>query len=211
MRRIVVHPVVVVAGPYLRQTDAEDAVLSLEGGHAREPGGLTLPQIRIDQADVVPHRITLDAHLGGEGIRLPRLLDALPGRAVLPAVIAAADGVALDPAGRKLGAPVGAPPRHQVGLAVLSPVQGELLVQYLDGDCAPGRDILGAIERKPETPEVSPRQRVRAGVNVVRVVQIRGHGRHLPAMGRLHLVANSAMIVPGEGLRERGRRTTLAR
>src|SRR5947207_346592 len=62
-----------------------------------------------------------------EGLRLGRLLDALAGAAVLPAMGEAADLVAFDPTSRELGPPVGAAESDHVGNAGRAPVQREIL------------------------------------------------------------------------------------
>ena len=157
-----------------------------------------------------------------------------PGGAVLPAVIAAADGVAFNPAGRKLRASVSAPPRHEVGFSVLPAVQGELLVQDLDGDRASGRDVLRAIDGEPEPPEVSPRQCVRDRCErspcsptpsswsppPVPWVAFAGNGlgHHITKPPKVNNAERQAQQdpddrrgqVPGEGLQEYRRRATLA-
>src|SRR5262249_23652202 len=61
-----------------------------------------------DQPEILLAGITADPHLAGEAGVLGRLLHALAGLIVFPAVVEAADAVALDPAGRELRASVGA-------------------------------------------------------------------------------------------------------
>ena len=142
MGGVVVHPAEVVARPVLRQTGADHAFGGVEIGEAGQRGRLPLAKVGEDEPQVVLHRVAADLHLGGEGVGLARLLHALAGGVVLPAVVAAPERVALHPAGRQLGPPVRAPEGDQVRVALLSPVEGELLAHHLDGYGASGRDVL---------------------------------------------------------------------
>src|SRR5262249_25020584 len=98
---------------------------------------------------VLLHRVALDAHLAGEAGVLGGLLDALAGAVVLPAMVEAADAVALHPPGAELRPPVRAAEVHEVWRAALAAVEREVLRQEAHGLRTPGREILGAADRVP--------------------------------------------------------------
>src|SRR5262249_41950280 len=75
-----------------------DEPLDLRRWIGREGGRRALAEIGEDEPQMSPRRIAADPHLAGEPRFLGRLLDALPAALEFPAVIDAADVVALDPA-----------------------------------------------------------------------------------------------------------------
>ncbi len=72
----------------------------------REGRRLALSEIGVDEAEIFAGRIAADPHLAGKPRLLGRLFEALPGAVEFPAVIDAADVVALDPAQMHLSAAV---------------------------------------------------------------------------------------------------------
>src|SRR4051812_38790151 len=94
---IIVEPVPIAAGQDLGRIGEQHAG-PLEIGIAREVRRIALAEKDEDQAGIVARRIARDPHPLAEGPVLVRLLDALAGRIVAPAMIAAAQTVALDPA-----------------------------------------------------------------------------------------------------------------
>ncbi len=100
--------------------------------------------------------------LVAEGILLRRLLDALAGRVEAPAVIKAADRVALDPARHQRHVAMHAARRHDLRATTLAAINDEILAedpQRLDvADLEIGR----VIDRMPETAHVAAIQRARS-------------------------------------------------
>src|SRR5262249_5387419 len=93
----------------------------------------TIAQVGENQAEILLRRVAADLHFAGEAGVLGGLLDALAGAVVLPAVVEAADAVALHPAGAELRAAMGAAERHQVRLAGLAAIEREVLAHHADG------------------------------------------------------------------------------
>src|SRR5207247_1197543 len=71
--------------------------LLLEGREARQRRGLALAQVDEDQTQIFLRGKAPNADPLTERLRLGRLLDALPAAVVLPAVVEAAQLIALDP------------------------------------------------------------------------------------------------------------------
>ena len=99
--------------------DLDHAVEMLELGMARELRRLAFAEEGEDQPEIFAHRVGRDRDLVAEGVLLGRLLEAAPVGRELPAVIEAAQRVALDPAGRELRAAVRATRIDQMRLAGL--------------------------------------------------------------------------------------------
>jgi hypothetical protein len=95
-------------------------------------------------------RIAGDPDVGHTGIAFRWALRALPAAVELPAVIHAADALALDPAGVQRAQPVRAAPAHQIGPAALAAVQGEVLAQDAHGPRVTRRKRGRARHRLPE-------------------------------------------------------------
>ena len=83
----------------------------------REWRRLPLAQIGEDEPQVVADRVAPDLDAGTEGLWLGGLLGALPVPVVLPAVVEAADLLALHPAGAELRPPMRTPECDKVGRA----------------------------------------------------------------------------------------------
>src|SRR5262249_7047325 len=94
---------------------------------------------------------------------LGRLLDALAGRVVEPAVIAAPQAVALDPAGGELHPTVRAPEREQLRRTPRAAVQGEVLAHQPDGHRVSGQEVLRQGDWLPEPAHESAGQGFGAG------------------------------------------------
>src|SRR5436190_1947604 len=118
---------------------------------ARQSWRLTFAEVTPDQAQVLLRGVAADAHLALERFVLARLLDALPGGIVFPAVVQAAEAVVLHPAARQLRAAMGAAEGHDVSRAGLAPIQREALAQDLYRDGSARRQVLRAVDRLPET------------------------------------------------------------
>src|SRR5581483_10544671 len=114
-----------VALPQVRGEGA-DAFL-LEGGVARQLRRLAIAEIDEDQPEILLHRVGPDPDAAAEGLRLGRLLGALAGGVVLPAVVEAPDLFTLHPAGAELRAAMRAAEGDGVDLAALAPVEREVL------------------------------------------------------------------------------------
>src|SRR5262249_9722563 len=144
--------------------------VGLEFGVARERWGGAFAQIGKDHAEVFLGGIARYSHLGREAGVLGRLLDALARAVVFPAVVEAAQAVALHPAGRELRAPVRAARRHDVRCAALAAVEGEVLAHGADGLRLARREVAGQRHRLPETAQVAPGERAGPGVRPIGVV-----------------------------------------
>ena len=139
--------------------DLDHAVEMLELGIARELRRRAFAQEREDEAEVFAHRIGRDRDLVAEAVLLGRLLEA--------AVIEAAQRITLDPAGRKLGAAVGAAGIDQVRAARLAAIERELLAHDADGDGAALGEVDRVIDRLPELAQVPAGRRAGAGMDAV--------------------------------------------
>src|SRR5579885_3308238 len=137
---------------------------------ARQGWGIAVTEVGEDEAEVLLGGVAADAHLGREGGVLGRHLHALAGGVVLPAVVEAADAVALHPAGAELGAAVGAAEGEEVGSAALAAIEGEVFAHDADGHGAAGRQLLRHIDRMPEPAEVASHQSAGPRVDEVTVV-----------------------------------------
>src|SRR5262249_18951596 len=136
-----------------------------------------------DEPQVLLGRITGDLDSGGEARIFGGHLDALAGGVVLPAVVEAADTIALDPAGRELRAPVRAARRDDVRGATLAAVEREVFAHDANRPGAAGGQVLGAGDRLPEAAKVAPGQGPRASVAEVLVIglaapTVRSHRSH---------------------------------
>src|SRR6185312_15201996 len=109
------------------EVDDAHAVRLLELGKARKRRRLALAEIGEDEAEIFLDRIGRDADLGGEGRALGRLLHALPGAVVQPAVIEAAQAIALDRAERQRRLAVRAAVGEEMRRAALAAIEGEEL------------------------------------------------------------------------------------
>ncbi|UUX95236.1 sodium:proton antiporter [Aquabacterium sp. J223] len=138
----------VVARPSAEGVDAQPV---LPGEHipVRQLGRIARAHVGPDKAVSLHHRVGLDADALREVSprRFPRLLTALAGAVVQPAVVRAAHAVVVHAAaglevlvaGRQRGAPVGAPVVHEPELAAAVAEQRESLAEHLDGHrIAPG-------------------------------------------------------------------------
>src|SRR5262249_20932228 len=110
--------------------------------------------------------------LVAEGVLLGRLLEAASFGRELPAMIEAAQRVALDPAGRELGAAMRAAGIDQVRaaspLAVsLAAVEREVLAHDADGDGATLAEVDRVVDRLPELTEVPAGRRAGPGMDAV--------------------------------------------
>src|SRR5438105_869912 len=105
-----------------------DYAFQLHAGVVRRRRSLAVAQISEDQAQVLDDRIALDLDLWRERRIFQRRLDTLARSVVLPAVVAAADLIAFDPADRKLCAAVSAALLYQVRrTSLFAPVKREVL------------------------------------------------------------------------------------
>src|SRR5262249_41085276 len=140
-------------------------------------GRASIAQVGEDQAEVLLRGVALDPHLAGEAGILGGLLDTLARPVVLPAVVEAADAVALHPARAELRAPVRAGKVDQVGLWTrrywsvqpLSPVEREVLAHDADRFRVARREIRRDVHRLPEPAHVATGQRAGARVREVKV------------------------------------------
>jgi hypothetical protein len=133
----VLDPVAVAVGSDVgrRQTHEAVGIDVLQEGIPRQGwrperssiAAFSIAQVSKDQAEILLDRIALDLDFAGEARILGRLLDALAGGIVLPAVVEAADAVALDPARTELRAAVRAAELEQVRRVVLAAVEREVL------------------------------------------------------------------------------------
>src|SRR5262249_25655810 len=114
-----------------------------------------------DEAEILARRKSADRHLGAEVGVLGRQLDRLAVRRELPAVIAAANVVALDPAVGERRAAVRAEILHEVRLARGSAIERVLLAGELDALRATLLELGRDVDRLPEGLEVAVDQRAR--------------------------------------------------
>src|SRR5581483_3656542 len=99
----------------------------LEVRISRERRRLPCAEIRKDEAEILLDRVAPDPNALAEGVRLRRLLDAPPVRAVAPAMVEAPDVIALDPARRKLRSAVSATEGDAVGPPAFTTIQRDVL------------------------------------------------------------------------------------
>src|SRR6185312_2805900 len=92
---------------------------------------------------------------------------------VQPAVIEAAQGIALDRAERQRRLAVRAAVGEEMRRAALAAIEGEELVQHLHARRLAGLEIGGAKDRLPEAPHETAGQRARADMREIEMV--RGH------------------------------------
>ncbi len=124
---------------------------------------LACAEISEDQADGLAHGITRNANILGERLRFSGLFDTLPRAVVFPAVVKTANGVFFDPAHRQLCAAVRAAISHQVRRAALAAVQGKVFAHDPDRHGPPRENLMGTINRLPESAQERARQRPRPG------------------------------------------------
>src|SRR6185369_3106059 len=118
-----------------------------------------------------------------EGVHLSRLLDALARGIVLPAMVVAAQVIALYPGGRELCSSVGAAEGDDVRRALLPPIEGEVLSHDSDRLGSTGLDVPGSTDRLPEHAQVAAAQRAGPGMDEVLPLFTRGR-RCFQTLGR---------------------------
>ena len=126
-----------------------------------------LAEIGEDDAEMLARRIGPDLDLAGEPGLLGRLLDALPGAVEFPAMIDAADIVALDPAQMHLRAAMRAAIGDHLRLAGCAAIKREILAHHADRFGVPLRQILRPHDRHPEAPHKRAHRRAGAGTGKV--------------------------------------------
>src|SRR5207248_9453587 len=89
---------------------------------------------------------------------------------ILPAVVEAAEAVALDPASAELRPPVRAARRDDLRRAVLAAIEGEVLAHDTDGPGMAGEEVSRDVDWLPEPAEIATGQRAGAGVREVEVL-----------------------------------------
>src|SRR5262249_19805123 len=112
-----------------------------------------------DQAQVLARGVALDLHLGRERGILGGHLDALTAAVVLPAVVEAAQAVALHPAGAELRAPGRAAEGDDVGHTPRAAVEREILADDTDGLRVAGLELAVKVDRLPEPAHEAPGER----------------------------------------------------
>ena len=161
----------------------EDAFEALEVRIAGQQRRLALAEISEHEAQVLLAGVRADLHLVGEGFRLGGLLDALPGVVVFPAVIEAAHGVALDPAGGKLCPAVGAARIEEVRAASGPAVQRVVDVHDPDRLRLARGKVGRVVHRLPEAPHVLAGQSARPRVlEVEPALAFLRHSALIPAL-----------------------------
>src|SRR5581483_9243165 len=160
--RVVVQCVEEVAGTWLLVGVLGARLLEIQ--ETWQFGGVALAEIGEDEAQILLDRVALDADALAERLWLPRLLGALAVRAEHPAVVAAADRLALHPADRELGTAVGTAEVHQVRCAGLATVEGEVLAHDADRLRLADVKLASEIDREPERAQVAAGQGARTGV-----------------------------------------------
>src|SRR6267142_1713069 len=115
-----------------------------------------LAEVREDEPHAFLRRIAARGHLAREVRVLGRHLYALAAAVELPAVIQAAQRVALDPAEVQLRAAVRAAVVHYLGAARLAAVERVVLAHDADrlGMCL--RQVFAAVDREPELAHEAP-------------------------------------------------------
>src|SRR5579871_3457779 len=121
------------------------------------------PKIRL-------RRIAQNAHPTGKRRIFGRYLDTLPARVVHPAMVEAAEAVALHPARRQLGTAMGAAEREHMRSPALTTVQGKVLAHDADGHRVASLEVTRHVHRLPERPQVAACQRLGPRVREVCVV-----------------------------------------
>src|SRR5579863_7108279 len=101
--------------------------LVLEIAIARERRRLAFAEIGEDQTEIFARRVRADTDRIREPLALRRRLDAASVGAVFPAVIKAAQRIALDPAGREQRAAMRAVRRQDLRRAAFAAIEGEIL------------------------------------------------------------------------------------
>src|SRR4051794_16772715 len=152
-------------GPGLRIENP--VVLTLELAEPRDGWDLALAHVDPDQSQVLLGGVTPNSDARAERLWLGRLLDALAVSIVGPAMIEAAQVVALHPAGTELGATVGTTEGDGEGLPAFATVEREVLVQDAQRLRAPDRKLLRSRYGMPEAPQVAAGERIGAGERVV--------------------------------------------
>ena len=163
---LIVDVVEVVSAPHI--DDRFDHPIAIERRVERKLGRLIIAEPGEHQSLVNPDRVRPYLHLFAESlVAFCRLLDTLTGAVIAPAMVPAPQGVTQDPSKRELGATMSALEIDERNLAALSPVQREILVKNLDRLGGSRRNIFKSRDRVPEHPEISARQGVPTGRNVV--------------------------------------------
>ncbi len=181
--------------------DRDVAVRLLDLGIAREGRRLAIAEIGEDEAHVLAQRIGRHLDLGGEGRALGRLLEALAGAVIEPAVIEAADAVALDPAVDERGLAMGTAVDQQMRRAALAAIEREIFAHHLYAHRASRGEIGRARDRMPEPAQIAPGQG--AGPDMRKILIGAGAHRRYPReatrqdKGRTH--ANSMAGPPPHG------------
>src|SRR5262249_46797904 len=136
-----------------------------------------------NQSEVFLHRVPRHADLWREGFRFGWLLNASARAIVFPTVIETADKVALDPPGGELRAAVGAAMADQMRRAALTAVERKLFIHDPNRQRLANRKLMGATNRLPEHPQVTPGQSSRSGVNeFVKIHRRRHHSLSRPGL-----------------------------
>ena len=154
----VVEPVEIVARPELRCAEFEHA-LPFEVREAAQRRRLAVAEIREDQAEILLRRIRTQNDFARESRIFAGLFQARAVGAELPTVIAAADRVALHPAGRELRRAVRARKLGDAHRAGAAAVHGQLLVQDAHRIGPFSRDVLRPRYRVPKRPQVAAGER----------------------------------------------------
>jgi hypothetical protein len=103
-----------------------------------------------DRAGILGERIARDPDVGHVRVAFGRPLRALPRAVELPAVIHAADALALDPAGVQHAQPVRAAPADQIRAAALAAVEREVLAEHAERPRRARLERRRARDRLPE-------------------------------------------------------------
>src|SRR5207248_1791139 len=105
-----------------------------------------------DEAHVLARRPGPGADFACESWLLGGLLDALAGAVELPAVVKAADRIALDPAEMELRTAMRAAIVEDLGAPGLAAIERVVLAHDADRLRVPGREVLAAVHCRPELP-----------------------------------------------------------
>ena len=147
--------------------DLDHAVEMLELGLQRELGRRAGAEEGEDQAEVLTQRIGGERDLVAEGVFFRRLLDAGAGAVELPAVIEAAQRIALDPAGRQARAAMRAARVDEMRRSGPAAVEREVFAHDADGDGASRLQVDRVIDRLPELAQVTARGCTGSGAQAI--------------------------------------------
>ena len=107
-----------------------------------------------DQAQILQRGAATNGYFLRETFVFRRLLDALAGAVVFPAVVETADAIVLDPADRQLRAAMGTTKINDIGRTACAAIKREAFAQDAYRHRVAGFQFVGNINRLPEHSQI---------------------------------------------------------